>query len=131
MCTAKFLKGPRCGHAWAEIAIACKAGRGFSNCPSFSDGRLWNYAGLRASKADEDSCPVCGKKNKYDGNKIRVVKQIDSGYRWGFGPGQTSGGVDMVCRSRPGLGFEKKAARSRVVKAKGSGDMGVACCVVM
>ena len=81
----------------------CGQGKGFSTCASFEDGRARNLNTLKAVKAAPNTCPVCDKKNDYDGNTIRMVKRTTLGSRWGYGPGKTSSGVDLVVAQKKGL----------------------------
>jgi len=120
MCKTKFLKGPACTHSWAEIVIPCAKDRGFTTCPSFTDNRVHDGRKLIATMASAESCPMCDKKNKYDGNKIRIIARIDSGFRWGTGPGRKNTGVDVDVGSRPGF-----------LRQNGGGNAPGGCCDVM
>lgn len=132
MCTSKFYQGPKCKHAWVEIDTPCQKDRGFTTCPSISDGHIRDSAGFRATKAKEKSCPICDKGGDYDGNKIRIVKQTDHGWRWGLlGPGKRSVGVDIAYRSRSGLGLAKGSDGARFTRPKSSNAVDTACCLVM
>ena len=96
MCTAKVLKSSTCEHWWAEILDPCAEGRHFSNCPTFQDGKARSLKSNPWSKAEEKTCPKCDKKDDYDGEKIRMVKSIQHGYRLGSGPSKSDPGQDFV-----------------------------------
>ena len=53
------------------------------------------------SKGPKDSCPKCNKEDKYDGDKIRLVKGIQYGYRVGMGYSKSDKGVDILNRTYP------------------------------
>ena len=97
MCITTFYKSPTCEHWWAEILKPCKKGRDFSNCPSFRNGMARNPRKYPRYKAEKDSCPKCDKEDDYDGDKVRVIKKVYRGFRFGLGPGKDSLGVDCRC----------------------------------
>lgn len=122
MCTTKFWRGPKCCHTWAEIVKPCAEKKNFSNCPSFTNGKARKAEGLKTSLAPAKSCPKCDKKDKYDGDKIRMVKggEMQYGCRLGLGPSKTDKGVDFpVGKPMKFLG-----------KGKGP-EVRVVCCIVM
>lgn len=96
MCTAKMLKSPTCEHWWAEILKPCAEDRHFGNCPSFQNGKVRNLKNNPWSKAEGKACPKCDKKDDYDGDKIRMVKTIQRGYRMGVGPNKSDPGKDLL-----------------------------------
>ena len=49
-------------------------------------------------KGPKNSCPKCDLKDKYDGDKIRLVKGIQYGYRLGMGYSKSDKGVDLLTR---------------------------------
>lgn len=48
--------------------------------------------------AGADSCPKCDKDDDYDGNKIRMVKNVSQGFRFGLGPSKSDPGVDLLSK---------------------------------
>ena len=81
----------------------CAEGRNFSNCPSFANGKARRPESLKRSHAPEKSCPKCDKKDNYDGNTTRMVKDVRQGIKVGTGPSRSDPGVDMCFESREGL----------------------------
>ena len=96
MCTAKVLRSTTCEHRWAEIIKPCAEDRNFGNCPSFEDGKARSRTNNPWYKAAENTCPKCDKKDDYDGDKIRMVKGVQQGYRVGTGPSKSDTGIDML-----------------------------------
>lgn len=98
MCTTKMLECPTCNHWWAEILVPCAEGRGFNNCPSFQNGKARSHNNHPKEMAGADSCPKCNKDDDYDGNKIRMVKNVSQGFRFGLGPSKSDPGVDLLSK---------------------------------
>ena len=119
MCYTKFWKHPKCGCWSVELIIPCKKGLDFSNCPTFDDGIARNPKNHPKGAADEGQCPKHDKMNDYDGDKIRVVNCIQTGYRFGLGPNERDFGIDFL--STKGVSKEK---RKKEMKQEG-------CCTVM
>lgn len=121
MCTSKLLKSPSCEHWWAEILKPCAEDRNFGNCSSFENGKVRNLKSNPWQKAEEKSCPRCDKKDDYDGDKIRMVKGIQQGYKWGTGPSKSDFGCDLL------------TPHSAFVRTKRSHEVPqmVCCCVMM
>ncbi|KAI1466621.1 uncharacterized protein F4812DRAFT_451592 [Daldinia caldariorum] len=84
MCRTIHFRSRCCRHHWLQIWQPCRyPGNGFSRCESFGDGvarepaRVADAAGL---------CPACRFAGAYDKNQIRMVVDVRSRWRWGFGP---------------------------------------------
>ena len=106
MCTAKFIYHPKCKHWSSEIADACREGKNFSNCKTFEEGRCRNIKYYKKETAKEGECPKCDKEDDYDGEKIRMVRGVQHGYRLGLGPNETDLGMDFL--SPKGLSKKKR-----------------------
>lgn len=117
MCTTKFSKHPKCKHWSTEILNPCEEGKNFGNCKSFEEGRARNPKSCPREMAKEGECPKCDKKDDYDGDQIRMVKNVEYGYRFGLGPSEGDFGIDLL---RPSGGQPKARTESQVI-----------CCTVM
>ena len=121
MCRTKFSRHPNCKHWSVEITDPCDEDRTFGNCPKFNDGKLkaLNPAKHPRVVAEEGQCPKCDKEGVYDGDKIRMVRGVVTGYRLGFGPNESDCGVDLL---RP-----KGIYRTRKKRV----EVGFAFCTIM
>ena len=122
MCQTAFHTSPTCPHSWATLEVPCHKDHNFNTCPTFNNGILRPGNQLRSTLAEPKTCPVCDKGNDYDGEKLRVVKGVVDGYRWGLqGASRTKPGFDWMVRRRKGL----------VRRRRGQPVPEQMCCVVM
>ncbi|KAK4142623.1 uncharacterized protein C8A04DRAFT_13058 [Dichotomopilus funicola] len=95
MCLVTHYRDFHCNHHWAVITTPCFPGMGFDNCPSFFEGQAHPLP--KRLVALGERCPKCDLANEYDRNRIRMVKRVSYGVRWGLGPSETDPGCDFVC----------------------------------
>ncbi|KAJ1331205.1 hypothetical protein MN608_04663 [Microdochium nivale] len=93
MCTTIHYRSRNCGHHWLQIYQQCGPGMGFTHCPRFGDGVAREPSPVVRS---DGLCPACVLPGGYDRNAARMVLDIQSRWRWGFGPGREDPGVE--CR---------------------------------
>jgi hypothetical protein len=107
MCQTQGFESLVCHHRWLTITLPCGPDRGFDNC-----SRLVRAVGFCGTvswfPATVGGCPVCGMKEMYDGNKIRMVMGMKRG-------------VSRDCGSH---------VRCYQVVAHENAGGGVACCVI-
>ena len=96
MCKTKFSRHPKCKHWSVEITDPCAEDRNFGNCPKFYNGTALNPANHPRTNAEEEQCPKCDEGGEYAGDKIRMVKGVQTGYRFGLGPSESDFGVDLL-----------------------------------
>ncbi|KAI1808345.1 methyltransferase domain-containing protein [Daldinia bambusicola] len=110
MCRTIHFRSRCCRHHWLQIWQPCGyAGNGFSRCGSFGDGvarepaRVADAAGL---------CPACRFAGAYDKNQIRMVVDVRSRWRWGFGPSKCDPGCE--CAPSITMPFVKLAGKTNI-----------------
>ncbi|KAF3061517.1 putative nonselective cation channel protein [Daldinia childiae] len=82
-----------CRHHWLQIWQPCYPGMGFNTCSMFGDG----VAREPASIADATGlCPACRFSGCYDKNMTRMIMDIKSRWRWGFGPSKYDPGCECA-----------------------------------
>ncbi|KAK3175235.1 hypothetical protein OEA41_002482 [Lepraria neglecta] len=89
-------QGQEGGEEDVEITDPCAKDRNFGNCPKFHDGTALNPANHPRTNAEEGQCPKCDEGGEYAGDKIRMVKGVQTGYRFGLGLNESDCGVDLL-----------------------------------
>ncbi|KAI1661484.1 hypothetical protein F4813DRAFT_347747 [Daldinia decipiens] len=93
MCRTIHFRSRCCRHHWLQIWQPCYPGMGFNTCSMFGDG----IAREPASIADAAGlCPACRFSGCYDKNKTRMIMDIKSRWRWGFGPSKYDPGCECA-----------------------------------
>ncbi|KAI1482770.1 hypothetical protein F4774DRAFT_368943 [Daldinia eschscholtzii] len=93
MCRTMHFRSRCCKHHWLQIWRPCHPGMGFNTCGTFGDGvarepaRIMDAAGM---------CPACRFSGGYDKNQIRMIMDIKSRWRWGFGPSKFDPGCECA-----------------------------------
>lgn len=94
MCQTQSWRGYPCLHQWVTLETPCAEGKHFSNCKSFEDRHARSPRAIH--RAPAGACPRCDKKDDYDGDKIRMVKVVKRGTKFGTGPGREKPGVECT-----------------------------------
>lgn len=76
----------------------CGEGKNFSTCKSFENGIARRLKDNPCYRAAANTCPKCDKKDDYDGDKIRIVKGVKYGARFGLGPSKSDPGFELPSR---------------------------------
>lgn len=118
MCTAKMIKHPVCKHWSCELVWPCAEGKNLKNCPRFKKGLCNNPSKYPSEMADEKECPKCDKKDEYDSEKVRMIKNFQYGGRIGLGPNETN------------MGFDRFRNTKKFVRSTDEAPT-VICCAVM
>ncbi len=102
MCVPQLSHGT-CGHAWMSILTPCSPGKGFDNCPLFTDkGTILSWP--KPVKVHRCKCPRCGNlagsglagsEGDYCLNEIRMVKSVKRGVKFGRDVHAWTGGVEV------------------------------------
>ena len=127
MCRASAFKSHGCQHRWLTITMPCSPGTGFDNCPRHTfNSETAFFGGPKFCWAPIHCCPVCGKRNQYDGNRTRMILKNRTDVS-GAGGACASGGDYTYSQDEYGVGRKSSRrggyGRSRRAEA--------VCCVVM
>lgn len=123
MCTAAAFKSFTCPHKWLTITVPCGPGVGFDTCAHHAfSGQTSIFGGPKFIPAPAHSCPMCDKKDHYDGNRTRMVLR-----------GQDMFGSQWHCGGNRGRGpyyRDGDACQSGYGAASPAGPP-IICCTVM
>lgn len=95
MCRIQGWRSRVCQHRWVTITEPCGPERGFDNCSYLVSART-PLGCVSWFPATVSTCPVCGMKEQYDGNRIRMVMGTRKG-ACGSDPSFYDGGGGLVC----------------------------------
>lgn len=97
MCKVQIWRSKTCPHRWISLTKPCGEGKNISNCPAFTNGKARPTKEACAALAPPKSCPHCDKKDEYDGNRIRMIKSLEYGVKFGEGPSRSDSGIECMC----------------------------------
>ncbi|XXG94725.1 S-adenosylmethionine-dependent methyltransferase [Hypoxylon texense] len=80
-----------CAHHWLQVRQPCFPGAGFNTCGAFGDGVAREPAAVATA---DGLCPACRMPGRYDKNRVRMIMDIRSRWRWGLGPSRGDPGLE-------------------------------------